>query len=140
MPAPLKLTSKGATLITLEIPASEGAIESSKPTFSGTPAKSLGVKKQSSTVKSSFVASEKKVKKSEPVDESDPIDVAFRDRKAAGSVESQVKEADAKKKKLQIPQPLNLKIANPKDNLITFLTDDMVEESKVTETAKAVSA
>ena len=80
------------------------------------------------------------MKKSEPVDESDPIDVAFRDRKAAGSVESQVKEADAKKKKLQIPQPLNLKIANPKDNLITFLTDDMVEESKVTETAKAVSA
>lgn len=35
-----------------------------------------------------------------PVDESDPIDVAMRDRKNAGSAESVINAADAKKQKL----------------------------------------
>ena len=35
-----------------------------------------------------------------PVDESDPIDVAMRDRKDAGSADTVISAADAKKKKL----------------------------------------
>ena len=39
----------------------------------------------------------------QPVDESDPIDVAMRDRKGAGSADTVISAADAKKKKIQIP-------------------------------------
>jgi len=45
-----------------------------------------------------------------PVDENDPIDVAFRERKNAGSIESVITGMDANRKKIQIPKPLNLAI------------------------------
>lgn len=39
----------------------------------------------------------------------DPIGAALQARNAAGGLSSQIKEADAKKQKLFIPAPLNLK-------------------------------
>lgn len=67
-----------------------------------------------------------------PVDENDPIDLAMSQRKAAGATDTQINAADAKKKKIQIPQPLSLTIDKPKEVLLTFLTAEMIaaEESK----------
>ena len=44
-----------------------------------------------------------KVEKAIPVDESDPIDLAFHQRKSEGSIDTVIKEAEAKKKNIQIP-------------------------------------
>ena len=98
----------------------------SAPSKNATPAKSV---------------SAAKVPRDLPVDENDPIDVAMRERKDAGSLESQISAADAKKKKLQIPQSLNLQIEKPKEALITFLTAEMIaaEETKAREAPKSAS-
>ena len=78
----------------------------------------------------------------QPVDESDPIDVAMRDRKDAGSADTVISAADAKKKKIQIPQPLALQIQKPKETLMTFLTPEMIaaDEAKAKETPSATSS
>ena len=69
-----------------------------------------------------------------PVDKSDPIDVAMNDRKTVGGApDSVISIADAKKARLQIPQPITLSIDKPKEAVISFLTDEMIanaEESK----------
>lgn len=64
------------------------------------------------------------------MDQDDPIDVAMAARKAAGSAETVIKEPEAKKKKLQIPRPLNLKPVNPKEVLLTFISEQAEEEAK----------
>jgi hypothetical protein len=48
-----------------------------------------------------------------------------------------IKADEAKKKKIQIPQPLNLKIEKPKETLLTFLTAEMIaaDEAKTKEPA-----
>ena len=70
-----------------------------------------------------------------PVDKSDPIDVAMNDRKThGGAPDAVISSADAKKARLQIPQPITLSIDKPKEAVISFLTDEMIanaaEESK----------
>ena len=62
-----------------------------------------------------------------PVDPNDPLDVALSHRKQAGSVDTQISGLEAKKKKIQIPQPLNLAVKAPKDNLLVFCTDEMIK-------------
>ena len=48
-----------------------------------------------------------------------------------------IKADEAKKKKLQIPQPLNMKNDKPKEPLVNFLTAEMIaaEEAKTKEAA-----
>lgn len=57
-------------------------------------------------------------------------------RKAAGAADTVIIGMDAKKKKLQIPRPLNLKIADPKSTTLTFVSAEAVEEEKKTNAAK----
>jgi hypothetical protein len=47
-------------------------------------------------------------------------------RKAAGAADTVIIGMDAKKKKLQIPRPLNLKIADPKSTTLTFVSAEVV--------------
>ena len=70
------------------------------------------------------------------MDENDPIDVAMKDRKAAGSTDTVIKEVEAKKKKLQIPRPLNLKPSDAKQILLTFISAETEAEEKKTIAAK----
>ena len=94
--------------MTLELPA-QVAEDSTKSAFSGTPVKSEKIgRKNIAPAKATKIVTT--AAKAIPVDESDPIDVAMRDRKAAGSMDTAITPADAKKKKLQIPQPFNLQI------------------------------
>ena len=102
MPTSLNLKVKGKdALITLDIPATENATPSKQSTFSGTPAKSVPTKSTSMSTPARSGPSDSNIKlRDEPVDESDPIDVAMRDRKNAGSADTVINAAEAKKKKL----------------------------------------
>ena len=44
-------------------------------------------------------------------------------RKAVGSLETVIKESEAKKKKIKIPLPLNLKPYNAKEILLTLKSE-----------------
>lgn len=99
VPAPLKLKAAGKdALIAWDLPAQEQSSSNKQPTFSGTPMKSGPAKSTKPPGKAEAAAPAKQ--RDEPVDESDPIDVAMRDRKAAGSADSVISAADAKKKKI----------------------------------------
>mmetsp|Transcript_18569 Transcript_18569/g.24983 ORF Transcript_18569/g.24983 Transcript_18569/m.24983 type:complete len:124 (+) Transcript_18569:1522-1893(+) len=71
-----------------------------------------------------------------PVDESDPIDVAMRDRKVVGgSVDSVISAADVKAQKLQLPKNAPaLSVDKPKEALLAVISNEMIstteEESK----------
>jgi len=132
IPASLGLKTVGKdTLIQFELPAQEPTTPA-KATFSGTPVK---FQRQASSVSMTPVkgpqSSSKNVSLRElPVDESDQIDVAMRDRKQAGSTDTVINAADAKKKNLKLPKPLNLALEKPKETLVTLLTDEMIAASE----------
>ena len=125
VPAALKLTSKGKES-TMDFVG-----DSTPPTEKG---KTSGLQKPSVAPKSAAGAKQPSAKnlgtKQDPIDESDPIDVAISARKAAGATDTVIMGMDAKKKKLQIPRPLNLKIANEKKIEISFISAAAAEEEK----------
>ena len=102
VPTPLKLKVAGKdTLITLDIPNTENVTPSKPSTFTGSNTKSGPSKSNSQSTPAKSGPRNSAIKlRDEPVDESDPIDVAMRDRKNAGSTDTVINAADAKKKKL----------------------------------------
>ena len=57
------------------------------------------------------------------------IETALGVRKANGGLGTVLKEPEARRKKIKIPKPLNLKPANAKEVLLTFTHLDTLEES-----------
>lgn len=121
VPAALALKSSGKdALIQFELPEPV-AQPAARPVFTGIPAKSQARASNNSSMKEPVSAAKPK---NIPVDENDPIDVAMRDRKQAGSVDTQISAADAKKQKLQLPQPVALSLDKPKENLLTVISNE----------------
>ena len=60
----------------------------------------------------------------------------MKSRKAAGSADTVITGVEAKKMKLQIPRPLNLKVADSKNATIMFLSAEAAEEEKKASAAK----
>lgn len=61
-----------------------------------------------------------------PVDESDPIDLALHQRKQSGSADTTIKKIEAENKNIKIPEPLDLQVEQPNENLLTVLTPEII--------------